>query len=230
MHGSDLIPCERSRSAPRRCADVQRLLTIMTTEHYTLQMARSATIAEASNRTGQYLTALSAILVALSLVAQVFTTRTLLALATTLFTALYLIGLLTFLRTNESSVEDIRCGYGINRIRHLYTELDPRVGERLITSTHDDIDSVERDAGRQDRPQILGGALSTAGFVNVVNSLVAGAAVASCTALVEWATWIVVVAGLAAACTSFILLNTVHRHLWRRAIDQLDSLHPATRL
>jgi hypothetical protein len=145
-----------------------------------------------------------------------------------LFTALYLIGLLTFLRTNESSVEDIRCGYGINRIRHLYTELDPRVGERLITSTHDDFDSVERDAGRQDRPQILGGALSTAGFVNVVNSLVAGAAVACCTALVERGTWIVVFAGLAAASTSFILLNTVHRRLWQRAIDQLDSLHPAT--
>ena len=49
----------------------QDLLTIMSTEHFTLQGARSAAISDANGRTGFFLSTLSAGVVALAFVAQV---------------------------------------------------------------------------------------------------------------------------------------------------------------
>lgn len=48
-----------------------RLLTILTTEHYTLQMTRGSTVAESSGRVGHYLTILSGAVITLGLLAGV---------------------------------------------------------------------------------------------------------------------------------------------------------------
>ena len=54
--------------------DPQAVLTTLTTEHFTLQGARSSTVSESSARSALYLGSLSASLVALGFVAQISAT------------------------------------------------------------------------------------------------------------------------------------------------------------
>lgn len=105
--------------------DVQRTLTILTTEHYNLQSARSATIAETSARASLFLGTVSSGLIALGFIAQVLRGETLIVFALVLFPTLFFLGLVTFERVLQSSIQDIVSARGINRIRHFYVELDP---------------------------------------------------------------------------------------------------------
>jgi len=100
-----------------------QLVSIMTTEHYTLQTGRSMTISEANGRSSLFVGAVSSGLVALALVGQIshlgtaFFMFSLVVLPTLLF-----MGLITFERVLQSGSADIIYARGINRIRHLYLE------------------------------------------------------------------------------------------------------------
>ena len=97
-------------------ADRQALLTMLTTEHFTLQGARSQTVSESGARSSLYLGSVSSTLIALGFVSQVseggdvFQLFALGALPT-----LFFLGIFTFVRLVESSVEDIGYGRAINR-------------------------------------------------------------------------------------------------------------------
>ena len=52
-------------------ADTQKLLTALTTEHFTLQGARSQTMSESASRTTLYIGAVSSTLIALGFIGQV---------------------------------------------------------------------------------------------------------------------------------------------------------------
>ena len=98
----------------------------LTTEHFTLQTARAVAVSEGNGRTALYLGALSSTLVALALVAQ----RSLFGdvfhvVALTVLPAVFFLGLVTYVRILQSSIEDIMYARAINRIRHFYTEIDP---------------------------------------------------------------------------------------------------------
>src|SRR5215211_3634248 len=104
--------------------DRAALHPILTTEHFTLQGARSQTVSESAARSSLYLGSVSSTLIALGFVSQIsqggdaFQLFALAALPT-----LFFLGLFTFVRLVESSVEDIFYGRAINRIRHYYFEL-----------------------------------------------------------------------------------------------------------
>ena len=51
--------------------DRQALLTMLTTEHFTLQGSRSTTVSESSSRASLYMTAVSSALIATGFIAQV---------------------------------------------------------------------------------------------------------------------------------------------------------------
>ena len=112
-------------------AEVERALSVLTTEHYALQMIRSATVFDAGNRAGHYLTTVSAALVALGLISQVASPRRLAVLVMLIFFCLYLIGLTAALRAVESSIEDVRCGLAIGRIRSYYRAAVPAASAHL---------------------------------------------------------------------------------------------------
>ena len=154
----------------------QTLLTTLTTEHFTLQGARSQTVSESTGRAALYLGAVSSALISLGFVAQasgssdLFDVFTLVVLPT-----LYALGVFTFVRLVELSVEDIFYGRAINRIRHYYLE---HAGERahyFMMSGHDDAPGVLHNMGITVTRWQLYFTISAA--IAVVNSVVGGAAV-----------------------------------------------------
>jgi hypothetical protein len=157
--------------------DRQELLTALTTEHFTLQGARSQTMSESSARAALYIGALSSALVALGFVAQVsqvgdiFNTFALSALPT-----LYLLGVFTFVRLVECSAEDLRYGMAINRIRHYYQQVAGDEARLFLQSGHDDAAGVFANMGLPAVGRKPYFAFSTA--IAVLNGVVGGSAVA----------------------------------------------------
>jgi hypothetical protein len=158
-------------------ADRQQVLTTLTTEHFTLQGARSQTVSESSARAALYLGSLSSTLIALGLIAddrETFEIFSLVALPT-----LYFLGMVTFFRLVESSIEDLLYGRAINRIRHKYLELAGEDAKYFLMGGHDDVLGVVRNmglAGRgANRFQLF---FAMAISIGVINSVVGGSAVA----------------------------------------------------
>ena len=60
---------------------------------------------------------------------------------------LYLLGIFTFVRLIESSVEDILYGRAINRIRHYYLELAGEDALYFLMEGYDDPPGVTRNMG-----------------------------------------------------------------------------------
>jgi hypothetical protein len=119
--------------------DRQALLTMLTTEHFTLQGSRATTVSESSSRAALYMGAVSSTLIALGFIAQVsdigdaFDVFALVVLPT-----LFALGIFTFVRTVESSVEDVLYGRAINRIRAYYLEAAGPEARWFVMKGHDD--------------------------------------------------------------------------------------------
>ena len=151
-----------------------QLVSIMTTEHYNLQGGRSMTVSETSSRASLFLSTISSTLVALAFVAQVAHLGTaFFVFSLVLFPSLLFLGLVTFERVLQSSIEDTIYARGINRIRHLYLEYAPQMAPYFILSSYDD------DAGMMNNMRVQAGwwqtFLTMAGMVEVINSIIAGA-------------------------------------------------------
>jgi hypothetical protein len=156
--------------------DRQALLTTLTTEHFTLQGARSTTVSEASARASVYLGALSASLVSLGFVAQASTGSTFRVFALVVLPTVFLLGVFTFVRLVETSIEDLRYGRAINRIRHYYLELAGPEARYFVLEGHDDAPGVLRNMGLSLHPYQL--YMTTSASIAVVNSVVGGTTVA----------------------------------------------------
>lgn len=207
------------------------MLTILTTEHNTLQMVRTATITDASSRAGHLLTTISASMIALGFVAQVVPLKVLLTLMLVLFSGLFAIGLATLFRTVELTIEDVQAGLGINRIRHIYGDLEPCTREAFVRQVHDETASVEADAGQTGwrkarRPRLIGTALGVSGLVNLVNGLVAGAIAGAASGLLNaslaWAIAIGVVVAVAVIAAFGVALGKIGR----RGVAPISTRYP----
>jgi hypothetical protein len=127
-----------------------QLLSALTTEHYTLQSARSSTIVEANGRSSLFLSATSAATVALALVAQldrlgsIFMVFTLVVLP-----ALLVLGLTSYVRLADLAVHDAYYARAIGRIRAFYLTLDPAGAQYWMQPAGDDPHAVMRQAGQQ---------------------------------------------------------------------------------
>jgi hypothetical protein len=83
-------------------------VTFATTEHFNLQTARAVTVSEANGRASIYLAALSGNLITLAFVGQMSRLgATFYAFALILLPVLAFVGVVTFLRLVQSSIEDI---------------------------------------------------------------------------------------------------------------------------
>jgi hypothetical protein len=154
-----------------------QLVTALTTEHFTLEGARSRTMSESAARASLFIIAVSSTLVALGFVTQlsgigdVFNVFALIVLPT-----LYVLGAVTFVRMVECSAEDFRYGMAINRIRSHYKEIAGDRADLFLLSAHDDRAGVNANMAlpRQGRFPVF--AFSSG--VAVINSVVGGAAIA----------------------------------------------------
>ncbi|MFS8099052.1 hypothetical protein LFM09_18165 [Lentzea alba] len=211
--------------------DKASALTILTTEHYTLQMVRSATITDAASRAGHLLTTISASMIALGFVAQVVPLEVLLTLMLVLFTGLFAIGLATLFRTVELTIEDVQAGLGINRIRHIYGDLEPSTRAAFVRQVHDETAAVEADGGQTGwrkarRPRLIGTALGVSGLVNLVNGLVAGAIAGAAAGLLNaslaWAIVIGVIITIAVISAFGVALGRIGR----RGVAPISTRYP----
>jgi hypothetical protein len=149
-------------------------LTALTTEHFVLQTAASATISEAAARASLYVLSLSS-----SLVAMGFASRSpdvFLAFAGAVLPALFLLGLFTVYRLVDTGIENQQYLTGIARIRGYYRTLTPEAAVYFSAESG-------RWPESHQSPPLRYGALvafltTAASMIAFINSMVAGAGVA----------------------------------------------------
>jgi hypothetical protein len=141
-------PAVAHAGAPTELTD-PRVITILSTEHWSLLTARSLVYNEMFTRAGMFLTLLSASLVALGFVYQgsgggpEFLGVVVAVLALDLF-----VGLATLGRIMSASAEEFRALQATARIRHAYVEIAPLVAPYLSTATSDEPDRVLETYGQ----------------------------------------------------------------------------------
>lgn len=200
-------------------------MTALTTEHFTLQGARTQTISESAARASMFLFSTSSALVALGLIAQVSSIGdTALIFALCVLPTLYVLGAATFVRLVECSAEDFRYGLAINRIRHFYTEVAGDRANLFLLSAHDDGTGVFENMGLSAESRSPLFAFSSA--VAMVDGVVGGSAVAVvCGSLLGAPLGLAVGLGAATAILSIVgLLRYAGRILDRAA--EVEPLFP----
>jgi hypothetical protein len=207
-------------------ADRQALLTMLTTEHFGLQGSRASTVGESASRAALYMGSVSSTLIALGFIAQVSDEAfDLFALA--VLPTLFALGVFTFVRTVESSIEDVLYGRAINRIRAYYLEQAGAEEARwFVMSAHDDPQGVLANMGlRSSRYQLL---FTASMMVATVNSVVGGSGVALLVGTVaDPPIGVSAAVGALAAAVSWSVHRRWDRVLHERAAGGVDVLFPS---
>ena len=206
----------------------QALLTVLTTEHFTLQGARSSTISESSARAALYVGAVSSGLVALGFVGSDPSRRDVFGVfAGVVLPSLYVMGVFTFARLVASSLEDLLYGRAINRIRHVYLDIAGGNRRFLLLGASDDPAGVLANMGitRPSRWQLL---YTLATMILMLNAVIGGCAVAFFTALTAAPAGVVVGAGVVAATVSVWLHLRYQTGAHLRAANEREILYPTT--
>jgi hypothetical protein len=150
-------------------------VSVATTEHFTLQTARSTTVAEANSRASGYLATLSSTLIALAFIGNMSGLNTAFYLfSTLLLPVLAFVGIVTFGRLVQCTTEDIAYARRIAKLREFYVDVIPDL-ERYLTIVRGDATSELPGKGH-DQPSKRQLFLTIAGMIAVVNSVVIGTA------------------------------------------------------
>src|SRR5687767_325102 len=195
---------------PIESLDDQRVIQILSTEHWSLLSARSLAYNEAFTRGGMFLSFLSMSFVALALLAQGMRFGSqFLTIAAVVLAFDLVIGLTTYGRISGANVDDLRAVHGMARIRHAYTEIAPVVRPYFTTPTHDDVVSVLAAYG--DPPStglglIVYGLLTSGGMVGLITSMVGGVFIAVLSLIVGVSGGLAVWIGVGGAVLVFALI------------------------
>ena len=153
------------------------MLQALTTEHFTLQGARSVIISEVNSRATIYLSAVSSTVVALAFVTTLSQSQELVrAFALVLLPVLCFMGIVTKSRLEQLSFADFQYQRAINRIRHAYVDVAPEAARYLTLSIHDDVRGVAQTAMYQEGRRM--GVLTAAQMISVINSVIIGLIIA----------------------------------------------------
>jgi hypothetical protein len=153
------------------------MIQALTTEHFTLQGARSVIISEVNSRANIYLSAVSSTVVALAFVTTFSQSQELVrAFALVLLPVLCFIGFVTKARLVQLSLADFHYQRAINRIRHAYIDVAPDAARYLTLSVYDDVHGVAETAVYQGGRRM--GLLTAAQMIAVINSVIVGLIVA----------------------------------------------------
>jgi hypothetical protein len=206
--------------------DREELLTALTTEHFTLQGARSQTMSESASRTTLYIGAVSSTLVALGFIGQVSDSGDAFdVFALTVLPTLYVLGAFTFVRVVECGAEDFRYGLAINRIRGYYRQLAGDEANLFLLSGHDDGRGVFENMGvpAEGRSQLF----SFATVVAIINSVIGGSAVAIAAGVFGAPLGVAAAIGAVVAIVSVIAWVRLAARLLARRTSGIEPMFPS---
>jgi hypothetical protein len=188
-------------------------VTVLTTEHFTLQGARAATISESIGRATMFLGSVSGGLVALGLVATaVGVGAAFYAFALVLLPTFAFVGLVTFERVLQSGMEDYGYARRIARLRAYYFDVAPELTPYLMSVAPSERLSVQ---GLWARP--FQKFLTVAGMVAVITAVLTGSAVAVLAAAASDGSLAAALPpGVAIGIATLAWLMRVEQLAWRR--------------
>jgi hypothetical protein len=206
---TDTDPRSTEEADPRSAA-----VTFVTTEHFVLQGARSATIAESTGRANMFLASVSGGLVALGLVATASSLgAAFYAFGLVLLPTLAFVGLVTFERAVQSSIEDTEYARRIARLLGYYFEQAPEIAPYLLRVPPAERLFMQRVPG--DRWQ---GYRTVAGMVAVITAVLAASTVALAVTLIsDHSLAAGVISGTLVAPSAMIAMIRYQDSAWERA-------------
>jgi hypothetical protein len=186
----------------------------LTTEHFALQGARAATIAESTGRANMFLAAVSGGVVALGLVATASSLgAAFYGFGLVLLPTLAFVGLVTFERALQSSIEDTEYARRIALLRGYYFEQAPEIAPYLLTAPPAERLLVQGVPG--DRWQ---GYRTVAGMVAVITAVLAGSSAALVAILIfDHSLAAAVISGTLVALPAMIAMIRYQDSAWERA-------------
>lgn len=205
------------------------MLQALTTEHFTLQGARSVVISEVNSRATIYLSAVSSTVVALAFVTTLSQSQELVrAFALVLLPILCFMGIVTKARLEQLSLADFQYQRAINRIRHAYVDVAPDAARYLMLSIHDDVRGVAHTAVYQEGRRM--GLLTAAQMIAVINSVIIGLIVAIA---FRWATGssgiTAILAGIVAGVVVAVIDFKMGEARWKQYVENFDIRFPSPR-
>jgi hypothetical protein len=189
----------------------------VTTEHFVLQGARSATIAESNGRANMFLAAVSGGLVALGLVATASSLGSAFyAFALVLLPTLAFVGFVTYERALQSSIEDTEYLRRIALLRGYYFGQAPEIAPYLLTVPPAERLFMQRVPG--DRWQ---GYRTVAGMVALITAVLAGSTAGVAAILIfDHSLAAAVVSGMVVALPTMIAMIRYQDSVWERAATE----------
>ena len=193
-------------------------VTFVTTEHFTLQGARAATIAESTGRATMFLSAVSGGLVALGLMATATQAGTAFyAFGLVILPTLAFVGVVTFERALQTGIEDHGYGRRIARLRAYYFDYAPE-----LTAYLQSVEPRDRLAIQGLRAGWWQNYRTVAGMVAVITAVLTGSAAGLIAALASGHSLAVALAaGVPAGVVTLALLMRYQQETWQR----VDAVH-----
>jgi len=190
-------------------------------EHFVLESARSITVSESSSRASLYLTTLSSSLVAFGFLAR---TEYAVQFLSVVIPVVFLLGLFTYERLVETSLEDVAALESIQRIRGVYATVLPGAAKYFPRPDGPHGPNEMLPIGR--RASWIGVFFTTATAISVVNAIVGGAGVAILTVQLSGEPTPSILAGVATAVLLAVLLGLYQEHRYGSLRRSLRTTPP----
>jgi hypothetical protein len=189
----------------------------VTTEHFVLQGARAATVAESNGRANMFLAAVSGGLVALGLVATASSLgAAFYGFGLILLPTLAFVGLVTFGRVLQSGIEDTEYARRIARLRGYYLEHAPEIAPYLLRVSPAEQLIVQPVPGNRWQ-----GYKTVAGMVAVITAVLAGSTAALAAILVfDHSLAAAVIAGALVALPTLVAMIQNQNSAWERSVSE----------
>lgn len=185
---SDALPARPADSGPG-VDEIGQTMQVLSNEQNALTAALGMTVDEMNNRVSLFFTVLSATAVSVSFVSQLTGSgEGFYYFVFIMLVIVMMIGLASYIRLVELSIQSFVCIRGMNRIRHYYAQISPTAADHFVQSPHDDYAGVATTIGitphpRQQRRSWWTGFYTSSGLVALMVGLVGGIAVN----LLSWA-------------------------------------------
>src|SRR5947209_11657691 len=209
MPAAGRIEASQRREDPRPAA-----VTFATTEHFTLQSARAATIAESTGRATMFLSSVSGGLVALGLIATASRVGTAFyTFGLVLLPTLSFVGLVTCERVLQCGVEDLGYARRIALLRGYYFDQAPELTPYLMSVPEPErLNMLGLWAGRRQELRTV------AAMVALITAVLAGSATGVLAAVAsDHSLAAAIVAGAVVALAALTGLMRYQRSVWGRA-------------